>query len=511
YTKEELEYLENDILIVRENIEQFFKKRNNDDKYKGSPKHYTNREWEQYTVFPKLTIGSIAYDNWKTGIIKKFSLEYADLWEQGNKNDFSNFTAKQVEDFYKGSKKSFINKQGRYKFNRFFPNYRKAEWTSDPDYLNLINKSYEGGWTYLNPIHRGKDILEKVYNFDINSSYPASMINNRMPIGYYRKVRAENLTVDKIKKLAYDKRYYMMVEFTVDNFNLKHKDLHPFIRREKSSAFLRTSYSKKTLYMNESMFKMFLDYYDYSNMKIVRALYFKTVDGKYIYGDYIDYWSKVKMNAKDGSFERFFAKLMLNSLYGKNGTKSDRESKILVKDEKGIINYKTVATTLENNSYYKPIASAITGYSRENIIRNAQIVGSSFIYGDTDSMKILNNPNPNIPQDPKKFGYWKNEGVAVRSRYLQNKTYIQELDNGKMKRAIGSLNRKYHHLVNFDNFHYGSVIKDGKLGARIIDGVRVLKPLDFTFKDNSKPNIEIEGLENNGWEDWENVKNNYFN
>ena len=66
--------------------------------------------------------------------------------------------------------KNIISKR---RFERYFPPLEK--W-ADED----IRKAYKGGFTYLNPIYKEKDVEEGIV-LDVNSLYPSVMYNSYLP------------------------------------------------------------------------------------------------------------------------------------------------------------------------------------------------------------------------------------------------------------------------------------------------------------------------------------------
>lgn len=64
---------------------------------------------------------------------------------------------------------------GKYKFFKYYP-YLETEVDED------IRRSYKGGFTYLNPIYKEKDV-ENIVNLDVNSLYPSVMRYEKLPYG----------------------------------------------------------------------------------------------------------------------------------------------------------------------------------------------------------------------------------------------------------------------------------------------------------------------------------------
>ena len=73
---------------------------------------------------------------------------------------------------------------GKAKFLHYFPT---LEYEIDKD----LRKSYRGGFTYLNPIYKEKDVGAGVV-LDLNSLYPSVMYEKMLPFGepvfYERKI-----------------------------------------------------------------------------------------------------------------------------------------------------------------------------------------------------------------------------------------------------------------------------------------------------------------------------------
>ena len=62
---------------------------------------------------------------------------------------------------------------GKNMFNHLFP---KLEYDIDKD----LRKAYRGGFTYLNPIYKEKDVKNGVV-LDVNSLYPSLMYEKSLP------------------------------------------------------------------------------------------------------------------------------------------------------------------------------------------------------------------------------------------------------------------------------------------------------------------------------------------
>ena len=97
--------------------------------------------------------------------------------------------------------KSMITKS---KYNQLFPT---LDYKLDED----LRKSYKGGFTYLNPIYKEKDV-ENVTILDVNSLYPSVMYEKSLPFG-------EPIFFDG--KYKEDKVYNLYVQMITCSFEIK--------------------------------------------------------------------------------------------------------------------------------------------------------------------------------------------------------------------------------------------------------------------------------------------------
>lgn len=109
----------------------------------------------------------------------------------------------------------------RPKFLHYFP-------TLDYDIDKDIRKSYKGGFTYLNPIYKEKDVGEGVV-LDVNSLYPSVMYEKPLPFGepiYYEG------------KYKDDKVYPLYIQMITCSFELKENKI-PTIQIKNNHSFFR--------------------------------------------------------------------------------------------------------------------------------------------------------------------------------------------------------------------------------------------------------------------------------
>ena len=347
------------------------------------------------------------------------------------------------------------------KFKRLFPH---VENSIDEE----IRQSYKGGFTYLNPKYKEKQI-ENGLVLDVNSEYPAMMhsMNGRLlPVGVPIQFEGE---------YQYDEIYPLYIINLSCMFELKEGKI-PSIQIKHSLDYQQNEYleSSKGLITDLTLtsvdFKLFQENYNIKYLNFNGGYKFQATTG--IFDEYIDYWTAQKIQAKKEKNSSLYriSKLMLNSLYGKFAisTKSTLK-KPLMKD--GIVKYIDYAGK-ERKSIYCAISSFITSYGRDYIIRSSQKIrdwslnkyGEDFyVYSDTDSIHLriqdeeddLNDLKSFLEIDDYKLGAWKPESTFKRGAYIRQKCYIEEGYDDKLNVVIAGFPKNLAPLMTFDNFKIG--------------------------------------------------------
>lgn len=393
-TKEEQEYIANDVLVVKEALEIMFKQGHN-----------------------KLTIGSCCLEEYKK--ICRSSLEiqldYAEMFP--NLYDFK------------------IDKQ-EHKYDN------AGDW---------LRKSYRGGWCYL---VKGKEnkIKTNGTTADVNSLYPSMMSSksgNKYPIGLPKFWTGNFIPEEAIKENMY---YFVRIKtrfYIKDNYlpfiqvkgDLKYKgtesledsDVYNHENGQKFPYYIdkngNIQQAKVELTLTMTDYQLIKEHYELVDFEILDGCYFYSMVG--IFDEYINKYAKIKKESKGALRE--LAKLFLNNLYGKMASSTDSSFKIAyVKDDKSIGFMQVVEN--EKKPGYIAIGSAITSYSRNFTIRAAQknYYGAEkrgFIYADTDSIHcdLLPQEIKGIEVDDKEFCCWKLESCWDKAIFTRQKTYIEHV------------------------------------------------------------------------------------
>ena len=431
---------------------------------------------------------------------------------------------------------------------------------SNPLYnLNMyLEKSYKGGFTWANPQFTNKIIKGIGRVMDATSLYPSqlhSKSGNIYPYGnpiFIEKINISPAEFYKKHNLSLkDTVYFTRCSFS---FEIKKNKL-PCIQIKnnplfKSREWLTSSNGEEVLlYLTSVDLQLILENYNVSNLRFYDIVVYKAKKG--LFDSFIDYWIKIKENSSPNGVKpnptlRFIAKIQLNSLYGKFGSKAVQASKypiidynyrrdskgkiVKINGEKQLAGYKVAFknTNLEYNDFnvvYMPVACFCTAYARRHTITLAQyfyssdVNNSKLLYIDTDSIHYIDEKleNPNYRGIPTGKGLctWKEEAVFKKSKYLRAKTYLEEIiikDGKKLEEAeldlkcagmpqLGKdklLSKNYmelslikdgeevdlysDNLDVFELFTQGLTIRNGKLGKVIIKGGTRLVNMYYTIK-----------------------------
>lgn len=376
----------------------------------------------------------------------------------------------------------------------------KKEWQYlfpilNPEIDGFCRKSYKGGFTYVNPRYQNRT-LGRGCVYDMNSMYPYTLYYKSMPVGlphYFAGSPPQN------------KLY--IIKIHCDRIYVKENHI-PTIQIKGSFRFNETDYLTDAydvdLHLTSVDYELFKDHYNHDNLVEISGYWFESRDD--LFREYIDKFMEQKRNSKGG--KRQIAKLFLNGLYGKFGSKIDKITKIPYLDkEENIIKFRRTPPQ-QTDPIYIPVASFVTAYARDNIIRNAQRNYDRFIYCDTDSLHLLGTEIPDIPIHDTELGYYKCEGVFRKSRFIRPKTYTEVtrfekkycslkygnkivtnniksiLYKDEIKCCGMSKNIVKSGAVTFDNFVEGAEY-EGKLKPKIIPGGVVLVAIPFTIKKSA--------------------------
>ena len=380
--------------------------------------------------------------------------------------------------------------------NKFIHYFKELDKRLDYD----LRRAYKGGFTYLNPLYKNKDIKEGI-TLDVNSLYPSVMYNKPMPFDYpiyyegeYKEDKVYNLYIQKITCSFKIKKNH------IPTIQIKHGIF-------KDNEYLTTSENELgedivTLVLTNIDLKLFLEQYEVNDLTYVCGWKFKSITG--LFSRYIDYWTKIKIEStiNKNLGMRTLAKLMLNSLYGKFATSLKAKSKYPYLED-DIVKYE-MGEEEEKKGLYIPVGAFITSYAREVTVRTSQAITDYsikkygrdlYVYSDTDSISTLLSIDEvkkfcNI--DDVKLGFWKHENTFTRAKFIRQKTYLKEID-GNIHITCAGMPKSCYDYVEWNNFKEGFSC-GGKLRFSHIKGGVKLVPTDFTIKKDEELTKNMKGF-----------------
>lgn len=385
-------------------------------------------------------------------------------------------------------------------------NFRK--WFPPPkEYDYFIRQAYRGGFTYVNPIYRNREILERGIVLDVNSLYPFVMRTKLLPYdegiffeGEYKPDEVYNLYVQLLRC------DFKIKEGRIPTIQIKNSNVGYFVETE----YLTDSHNETpALCLTSIDLKLFKEQYDIYNLEYISGWKFKSTYG--LFDTYIDEWTKVKIeSSKNGNKGmRTLAKLMMNALYGRFALNPKVQSKYPYLGEDDIVRYQNGPEEMREPIYI-PMGVFITAYARDITIRAAQSVYERFLYADTDSLHLLGEELPEeLEIDPEALGAWKHEGTFARAKYIRSKCYIEEMivteqavdkylkkhwklgldhlvtRNGDQSRILmitcAGMPTRCYPGVTWENFVMGSEF-DGRLQMEHVPGGIILNDIKYTIK-----------------------------
>lgn len=306
------------------------------------------------------------------------------------------------------------------------------------------HKAYHGGWCYVNPKYRGIPVAEgSVY--DVNSLYPSVMHSssgNVYPYGhgeyclgapgidlledrrkfYYIRVRCRfHLKRRKFPwmHIRGDANYRATENlYTTDvKMNGKYYRYYRDIDGNKCDTIREFTFTKPD-------WELFQETYDTEDLEILDHVWFWAKTG--LFDDYINRYKEMKETST--GFLRTLAKLFLNNLYGKFAMSDDSSYKEPYLDPSDNTIHFILHEEHNKKVGYIAVGAAVTSYALNFTIRAAMENYDRFLYADTDSNHLLGFEPPNgMVIHPTNFNAWKNESKFESAIYERQKTYLEVL------------------------------------------------------------------------------------
>ena len=162
------------------------------------------------------------------------------------------------------------------------------------------------------------------------------------------------------------------------------------------------------------------------------------------------------------------------------------ESKIILENKIEELKDIILKTTKDREVTYTAMACFITAYARRVTHRAIQENYDNFCYADTDSIHLIGNKAKNIEIHNSKLGAWKHECNWTNAKFIRAKTYVEEID-GELDVKCAGMPDNVKKVITKDNFKIGfSTEKYGsdyqKIVPKRVKGGVVLVNTTFSIK-----------------------------
>lgn len=324
-----------------------------------------------------------------------------------------------------------------------------ADEYGSPTAGDYIRRSYRGGWCYAVPEKTNK-VYKKGITLDVNSLYPSVMSSISGCIypfgkptfwkGNYIPREAKQSTryfFIRVKCRFYIKKnmlpfVHIRGSWLYDgNENLTTSD----VLDPKTGAFCRwvklpdgeITDTACILTLTCTDYYLLHKHYDLEDFEILDGCYFCASAGEF--DTYMGKYKKIKQESKGA--KREVAKLFLNNLYGKMAASIRSPFKVAYINEKNALSFFVVDSN-EKTPGYIAVGSAITSYAKAFTINAAQANyygadKAGFIYADTDSIHcdLPIEQIKGVTLHDTEFCCWKLESEWEDALFVRQKTYIE--------------------------------------------------------------------------------------
>lgn len=359
-----------------------------------------------------------------------------------------------------------------------------------------LKLSYRGGISYVYPSYAEQDIEQRVTVLDVNSMYAHCLRNFKMPYGKFTRHKGAPYDIPHTTWIACARvSFKLKNDYNLPCIQIKGKYGREWLRESTDyrTKGRKSKYNEDIITFTEVDYQTFCENYDF----VVHEWFYHFRFNQFGNSDgqrFVDKYYTQKQNAdkkiaeikarykeegnEDGyltdeeyikaQLERQEAKTILNSAYGKFGTKY-----VLLSKNSEWTSDKGIAFTPETETfnkepndpshYYLPYASFVTSYARQYLVRTWNAFKGKAIYCDTDSIHALCSVDE-LPKELHKIidwdetgelGMWKVEGEFKKARYIRPKTYIEVDDKDEAHVTCAGAPTQVKELMNWDNFRTG--------------------------------------------------------
>lgn len=355
-----------------------------------------------------------------------------------------------------------------------------------PEDDQTLRRAYYGGYTAVNELYKGQ-VVENVTAIDYNSMYPSMMLYTPMPIGKPTELPAST----KMEQYLND-NYFVIVEYEAENIQLK-PGRFPTLTRKGFVAKYRSHFDVLNASLVWSDFEWAQKNYTFGELTIKKYIVFDATTGDF--NDVIQGLKKLKEDSSEvdenGKYVkagvRTFAKLCLNSMYGKfaQSLVNEKRKIVLDADTDALKEFPDDDQELGKGKYL-PVSIAVTAAARNALFSVYDRIGyDRIVYSDTDSIYIkdyIEGELSDIIHDSD-FGKWAIERSGFKGKFLHAKCYMIDYGDYKDVKVAGLPKNADVSSLEFDDFKPGLTFEKVKLIPKYVHGGIRLNEVDFTIKD----------------------------
>lgn len=417
-------------------------------------------------------------------IITCYIDEQLDRYEKITKIPLTN--TGRVREFVK-NKCLFTNSNHSKSNGKKFSDYHKlmTNLKLDVEDYKMLRNGFMGGYTHANAFKTGK-LLTNVSSIDFTSSYPAVMLSETFPMSEPKDVNPKS--EKEFNEYLKTHNVLFTAEFTnieatfiYDNYISQSKCFH--IENATINNGRVFNAKKIRMILTELDYEIIKNTYKWDSMKLGKVKVFKT---NYLPKPIIDsvlelYQDKTELKGVEGKeSEYLLSKGMLNSIYGMTVTDIIKDSTLYdsINHEWGVDEVDVFKEIDQYNNkktrfLYYAWGVWVTAYARRNLWTGILSIGKDYVYSDTDSIKFenydkhvdyINHYNKQLNKklmlmaktysiDPKMFkpknrqgiskpiGVWDYEGTYNHFKTLGAKRYMHSKD-GDVEITIAGLSKQ---------------------------------------------------------------------
>lgn len=388
-----------------------------------------------------------------------------------------------------------------------------------------FKQAYRGGISYVYKPYKERDVIGDIMVIDVNSMYPYCLRNNKIPFGRCFKKKGKPISSPDTTWIACARvSFKLKNEYNLPCIQMKGKYGREWLAE--STDYREYGeldyYNEDVIWFTEVDYDTYLENYEFTVHEWLTWYEFKNwsnIDGK----TFIDKYYKAKQDAEQrmnkrkqelnndpelykndeeylrACADRLEAKVIMNSAYGKHGTKYvllSKESEwqgedLPIKFTPQKENFNKEPD--DPSHYYIPYACFVTAYARQMLVRTWNSFKGKALYCDTDSIHFLGTEEDIAPEiadtidwlKTGELGKWKVEGKFVAGRYIRPKTYIEVDKDDKAHITCAGATKEIKEIMTWDNF---------KTGFNAWD-ICYSKGLDHTYHCKLKPKQYPSGVD----------------